>query len=472
MYYKIAIATLVAGIAAILLTLVPVPDAVTMRGVDAVDRELTETYDRARLIIQLLNQKTDGRPDVIGPSALHLHRLLEGSKDTILRESAPRLLARNGETVNPEVLALVCDRASTLAREQESRILQARDRNTLAVRAALAIIGTLFALVGAGLVVVATRNDRFELKACEMALPPGSGTSDKLSFRILRLEMDRKRMARDLLSFIDHVGSLRMRVADLSEQLSFDDLTNLFTARGLLEAMDPVFDRFLASREPFSLLAIDLDLFKQVNSYGHEEGDRALDHYADGLRAVLGPTPLAARPSGDEFLAVIPGPEADLLEVIDRLREFYGSNPFIPAVDGARPITLRATYGYVCIGDVGLPLLGPEHSARDRRTQFGFLIHYGDKALTHAKHTERGSVHKYDPDRKYKFGAGILPRGVGNAYSLIERNIYTAWEKLDTSAQQLLSQFLYRAARLLVPHADLDPVEDPKDRSNEDDDAV
>ena len=159
------------------------------------------------------------------------------------------------------------------------------------------------------------------------------------------------------------------------------------------------------------------------------------------------------------------------LETVDRLRTFYARNPFIPAVDGARPITLRATYGYVCIGDVGLPLLGPQHSARDRRTQFGFLIHYGDKALTHAKHTERGSVNKYDPDRKYKFGAGLLPRGVGNAYSLIERNIYTAWEKLDLTAQQLLSGLLHRAARILVPDADLE-AETTNVRSDHNDDAL
>ena len=77
MYYRIAIAALVAGIAAIILTLVPLPDAVATRGAEPVDRQVTETYERARLLILLLNQQTASRKDVVTTSALHLRQILE-----------------------------------------------------------------------------------------------------------------------------------------------------------------------------------------------------------------------------------------------------------------------------------------------------------------------------------------------------------------------------------------------------------
>lgn len=473
MYYRIAIATLVAGIAVLILAVLPVPDAISGYGVDPGDRQVDETCERARLLTVLLNQKGTAGSEAVDTTSRHLQGLLEASTDPVLRQSATRLRERASDQVDIATLALVLDRACGLSAASSRRVDDASEHNATLVRGGLALVGVVLVIVGASTLVKTTASDRFELKACLAALPVRSGGAEQLSFRILRLETDRKRMARDLLSSMNDRASLRMRNVELSEQLQFDDLTRLYTARGLLDAMDPLVDGYLQNREQFTLLAIDLDLFKQVNTYGHSEGDRALGHYADGLRAVLGQEALAARPSGDEFLAVIQGHERETLKAVDRLRTFMAANPFVPAVEGARHITLRATFGYVCVGDVGLPLLGPDHTSKDRRTQFGFLIHYGDKALTHAKHTERGSVHKYDPDKEYTLGAGTLPRGVGNAYSLIERNIHTAWEKLDLTAQQLLSGLLHRAARILVPDADLEPDEVTTTvRSNGDDDPL
>lgn len=452
MYYRLAIAALVAGIATLLLTLLAVPEQFAGRGVAPADPALVEMQDRARLLVRLANQPSASGTEPVTNSARHLRRLLESSGKAELQDASRRLLDSENR-LNAETLAFAADRIATLVDGERLTAETTREKNETLYRGALAVAGSLLALLGAAIAVAVTRRDRDELAACEMVLPPRPGALDSLSFRLLRLEHDRKQMARDLLSAIDSVGSLRMATVELSTQLQFDDLTGLYTARGLLDAIDPMIEAYLAEARPFVLVAIDLDLFKRVNSYGHKEGDRALVHFGDRLRSVLGDAGYGARPSGDEFLAVIAGQRAEATEMISRLRDVLRREPFLPDAEGAREITVNATYGYVSVERVGL-LLDAGHSAADRRRQFSFLLHYADKALTYGKKLERGSVNEYDPDFDYALGTGTLPMGVGDSYSIVERNIHTTWDRLDARRQQLLANLLHRAARVLVPEAD------------------
>jgi len=85
-----------------------------------------------------------------------------------------------------------------------------------------------------------------------------------------------------------------------------DDATGLFNARHLYTLLD----QEVASRNPFSLLFLDLDRFKNVNdTHGHLVGTRLLAEVGNLMKRVLGPGTSAFRYGGDEFVALLPGME-------------------------------------------------------------------------------------------------------------------------------------------------------------------
>ncbi|WP_158615403.1 bifunctional diguanylate cyclase/phosphodiesterase [Acidipila sp. EB88] len=74
--------------------------------------------------------------------------------------------------------------------------------------------------------------------------------------------------------------------------------------------------------QPFSILYIDLDRFKEVNdTLGHAAGDQLLVGASERLRDSLVPQALLARIGGDEFVAVLPGvaEEATLVAMAQEL---------------------------------------------------------------------------------------------------------------------------------------------------------
>jgi diguanylate cyclase (GGDEF)-like protein/PAS domain S-box-containing protein len=93
------------------------------------------------------------------------------------------------------------------------------------------------------------------------------------------------------------------------EHLAYHDLlTDLANRKKLLASLDSR----IAAAEPFALLLLDLDRFKDINdALGHAAGDLLLLQLAQRLRSqAIGATDLVARLGGDEFLLCLGG--ADL----------------------------------------------------------------------------------------------------------------------------------------------------------------
>ncbi len=86
-----------------------------------------------------------------------------------------------------------------------------------------------------------------------------------------------------------------------AQQLAYADaLTGLPNRRALSEHLDSL--RFLGSDRAMALIAIDLDLFKDVNDvHGHLTGDRLLVAVAECLTRIVGRSGTAYRLGGDEF---------------------------------------------------------------------------------------------------------------------------------------------------------------------------
>jgi diguanylate cyclase (GGDEF)-like protein len=92
----------------------------------------------------------------------------------------------------------------------------------------------------------------------------------------------------------------------LLQQLSFnDDLTGLLNRRGFLSMAQQQLK--IAQRESWELVLFfaDLDSLKTINdSFGHLEGDRALQTVATVLKETFRTSDLIARLGGDEFIVL------------------------------------------------------------------------------------------------------------------------------------------------------------------------
>ena len=117
---------------------------------------------------------------------------------------------------------------------------------------------------------------------------------------------------------------------ELKLQASTDYLTGVANRRSLMQRLALEFDR--VQRLPghrCAVLAVDLDLFKQVNdSFGHAAGDAVLQHAAGLMRRATRTHDLVARSGGEEFTLVLPDTGADeALALAERLRGWLQAQP-------------------------------------------------------------------------------------------------------------------------------------------------
>jgi diguanylate cyclase (GGDEF)-like protein len=89
-------------------------------------------------------------------------------------------------------------------------------------------------------------------------------------------------------------------------QAAVDGLTGLATYRVMRDRLASEVARSDRTGDPFAVLFVDLDHFKQVNDeFGHEAGNEVLRGTARDCAAHIRSTDLAARYGGDEFVLVL-----------------------------------------------------------------------------------------------------------------------------------------------------------------------
>lgn len=103
-----------------------------------------------------------------------------------------------------------------------------------------------------------------------------------------------------------------------------DPLTGLPNRVLLEDRVEQALRRSRRSREPFTVIAVDLDGFKDVNDVrGHHAGDSVLKTLARRFEAILRESDTVARVGGDEFVVVSMGTgnDSDAAVLVGRLRE-------------------------------------------------------------------------------------------------------------------------------------------------------
>jgi diguanylate cyclase (GGDEF)-like protein len=90
--------------------------------------------------------------------------------------------------------------------------------------------------------------------------------------------------------------------------LSFiDNLTGVFNRNYFDNSFNKELHRAKRYQQPFSVVMLDLDDFKQVNdTFGHPVGDSVLKEFAYLLKNLLREEDIAARYGGEEFVVMLP----------------------------------------------------------------------------------------------------------------------------------------------------------------------
>ncbi|MBS4178012.1 diguanylate cyclase [Lederbergia citrea] len=175
-----------------------------------------------------------------------------------------------------------------------------------------------------------------------------------------------------LLELDDHFKKLRQ----IEMMAETDFLTGLNNSRKFLDIAKPMTQ---SSRDPFSLVILDIDFFKKINdTYGHPVGDEVLRELGLRLKeAVMKANGIVSRIGGEEFTIILPGKkEAGALEIAETIRSEMEKTPFRPTASLKLPLT-------VSIGISTFPENG---------TNIQSLYKKADSALYNAKESGRNKI--------------------------------------------------------------------------------
>jgi diguanylate cyclase (GGDEF)-like protein/putative nucleotidyltransferase with HDIG domain len=177
-----------------------------------------------------------------------------------------------------------------------------------------------------------------------------------------------------------------------------DSLTGLLGHRVFHE----VLERILADGEPFSVVLVDIDDFKQINDlHGHQAGDEALRRVAERLRQSVRGCDSVFRVGGEEFCAVLPGlRHDDAFVAAERLRRA------VAGIVSGLPVTVSTgVASYPVHGDARDELLAQADAALyaskrhgKNRTTIAGAAALGQAVSDRERHTRLALLHEKDPE--------------------------------------------------------------------------
>ncbi|EMP54956.1 diguanylate cyclase [Marinobacter santoriniensis NKSG1] len=152
-----------------------------------------------------------------------------------------------------------------------------------------------------------------------------------------------------IFCFILEAGRLKARnelvelAATHEHAARTDELTGLSNRRDMQQRLAEEFSRYQRSGHHFSVVLIDLDLFKKINDvFGHDAGDSVLRQFSGVLSEVVRKTDSGARWGGEEFLLLLPNTSLlQALTLAERLRQRVASTSFVFR-NQTLPVTLSA----------------------------------------------------------------------------------------------------------------------------------
>lgn len=199
--------------------------------------------------------------------------------------------------------------------------------NTAVIASELNIVTTIagqeLKLNGLRLSLTLCKRERWLIEHMHISFPTEVHDSGE-SFPLKELE-ERNKVLRRMVE--QKTGELRAAMVELGQLANLDKLTGLYNRLKLDAVLEEELQRSKRYCNPFSVLLLDVDNFKQVNDcFGHLAGDRLLRELADLLRSRVRAADIVGRWGGEEFLVLCretPLPEARLLalDLVQTIRE-------------------------------------------------------------------------------------------------------------------------------------------------------
>lgn len=186
-------------------------------------------------------------------------------------------------------------------------------------------------------------------------------------WRSLRYAMERQRLNLQLLSLSLH-----------------DELTGLNNRRGFVALAEHHIKLAYRAGEPFLVVFIDLDGLKQINdTFGHQEGNRALVDAAGVLNDSFRQSDILARIGGDEFAVLVTNAAGNSIQtVLHRVQQKL--NAFNAALDRHYPLSFS-------IGIVSADLA--------QSCTLEILLSRADKLMYEQKHGKRAACAATELDK-------------------------------------------------------------------------
>lgn len=203
---------------------------------------------------------------------------------------------------------------------------------------------------------------------------------------VKELVRESNRMAKSSIYYQAQLEDVRAEAIKLNEELdkalqssSIDPLTGLYNRKAVDETLQSLTEAFAQEGEPFSVVMVDVDHFRDFNTkFGHQIGDAVLRVVSTTLRESVKGLDFVARYGGEEFILLLPKTTLDNATIVaNKMRELVESNRKKISSTGEMLDPITISCGVAQIADADTP---------------DSVVHRADLALYLAKHGGRNQV--------------------------------------------------------------------------------